>query len=307
MSRRGGDGGPSGICVVDKPAGWTSHDVVARARRVLGTRKVGHAGTLDPMATGVLVLGVGRGTRLLTFITGVDKTYEATIRFGVETDSLDADGAVTATHEMSGLDPDAVRAAARDLTGHLLQVPPMVSALKVDGRRLHQLAREGVEVERAPRPVTVGRFDVAPTDDPLVWTAVVECSSGTYVRSLAADLGHAVGGGAHLSALRRTSVGPFALGEARDLEHLELLALSEGVRHLPQCRIDTAVAASVCHGRVLSAGELGLAGPLAADAGPWAVLDGDGALLAVYERRDVDRVKPALVVAAPTGDDPAQH
>ena len=171
MTRRGPDTGPSGICVVDKPAGWTSHDVVARARRELGTRKVGHAGTLDPMATGVLVLGVGRGTRLLTFITGVAKTYEATIRFGVETASLDADGEVTATHDMSGLDPAAVRAGAAELTGDLLQVPPMVSALKVDGRRLHELAREGVEVERRPRPVSVTRFDVAPTPDPLVWTA----------------------------------------------------------------------------------------------------------------------------------------
>ncbi len=307
MSRRGGDGGPSGICVVDKPAGWTSHDVVARARRVLGTRKVGHAGTLDPMATGVLVLGVGRGTRLLTFITGVDKTYDATIRFGVETDSLDADGQVTATHEMSGLDPAAVRAAAADLTGHLLQVPPMVSALKVDGRRLHQLAREGIEVERAPRPVTVTRFDVAPTDDPLVWTALVECSSGTYVRSLAADLGRSLGGGAHLAGLRRTAVGPFGLDEAHDLEHLELLELAEGVRHLPSCRVDATSGSSVRHGRVLPAGELGLTAPLHDGDGPWAVVDGDGTLLAVYQRRDEDRVKPALVLAAATGADPAQH
>ena len=208
------DPGPTGLCVVDKPAGWTSHDVVAKARGMLGTRKVGHAGTLDPLATGVLVLGVGRATRLLTFLTGASKTYEATISFGTETDSLDADGEVTATHAMDGLDPAAVRAAAASLTGDLMQVPPMVSAIKVDGRRLHQLAREGKEVERAPRPVTVSRFDVAPTDDPMVWTAVVDCSSGTYVRVLAADLGHAVGGGAHLAALRRTAVGPFTLDDA---------------------------------------------------------------------------------------------
>jgi tRNA pseudouridine55 synthase len=298
VSRRGHDGGPSGVCVVDKPSGWTSHDVVGRARRLLGTRKVGHAGTLDPMATGVLVLGVGRGTRLLTFITGVAKTYEATIRFGVETDSLDADGEVTATHDMSDLDPSAVRRGARELTGDLLQVPPMVSAIKVDGRRLHQLAREGIEVERQPRPVTVSRFDVAPTEDPLVWTASIECSSGTYVRSLAADLGRSLGGGAHLAALRRTSVGPFGLHEAHDLEHLELLPLSEGVRHLASCRVDEDLAASVRHGRVLGAEELGLTTPLVEDDGPWAVLGEDGSLLAVYERRDETRAKPAIVLAA---------
>lgn len=298
MSRRGGDTGPSGICVVDKPAGWTSHDVVARARKLLDTRKVGHAGTLDPMATGVLVLGVGRATRLLTFITGVAKTYEATIRFGVETDSLDADGEQTATHDMSGMDPDDVRTGAARLTGDLLQVPPMVSALKVDGRRLHELAREGVEVERAPRPVTVSRFDVEPTADPMLWTAVVECSSGTYVRSLAADLGHDLGGGAHLASLRRTAVGPFELAEAHDLDHLELLAMVEGVRHLDHLVVDEDLAASVGHGRVLDAEQLGLEEPLGAEAGPWAVLDRSGDLLAVYERRDDRRAKPAIVLAA---------
>jgi tRNA pseudouridine55 synthase len=301
MTRRGPDTGPSGICVVDKPAGWTSHDVVARARRELGTRKVGHAGTLDPMATGVLVLGVGRGTRLLTFITGVAKTYEATIRFGVETASLDADGEVTATHDMSGLDPAAVRAGAAELTGDLLQVPPMVSALKVDGRRLHELAREGVEVERRPRPVSVTRFDVAPTPDPLVWTARVECSSGTYVRSLAADLGRALGGGAHLAGLRRTAVGPFVLDEAHELDHLELLPLAEGVRHLDTLVVDDDVVAAVRHGRVLEAQQLGLVAPLLPDAGPWGVLDGDGALLAVYQSRDELRAKPAIVLAADAG------
>lgn len=304
MSRRGADTGPSGICVVDKPSGWTSHDVVARARRLLGTRKVGHAGTLDPMATGVLVLGVGRGTRLLTFITGVGKTYEATIRFGVETDSLDADGAVTVTHDMSGLAPTDVVAASAELTGDLLQVPPMVSAVKVQGRRLHELAREGVEVERAPRAVHVARFDVRPTSDPLVWTADVECSSGTYVRSLAADLGHALGGGAHLAALRRTAVGPFGIGEACDLESLApelLLPLAEGVRHLPTLVVDDELASAVAHGRVLDAAAPGLQTPLPPAAGPWAVVDSSGSLLAVYERRDGARIKPAIVLVAAGG------
>lgn len=299
MSRRS-DAGPSGICIVDKPAGWTSHDVVARARKLLGTRKVGHAGTLDPMATGVLVLGVGRGTRLLTFITGVGKSYEATIRFGVETDSLDADGEVTATHDMSGLDPDAVRRGAARLTGDLLQVPPMVSALKVDGRRLHELAREGVEVERPPRPVTVSRFDVEPTDDPMLWRASLDCSSGTYVRSLAADLGRALAGGAHLASLRRTAVGPFGIDEATELESLSLLELVEGVRHLDRVEVDEALSVSVGHGRVLDAAALGLLDP-APGSGPWAVVGPDGALLAVYERRDAHRCKPAIVLAPEAG------
>ena len=196
MSRRGGQGGPDGVAVVDKDAGWTSHDVVAKARGILGTRKVGHSGTLDPDATGVLVLGVGRGTRLLRFLQLLPKSYEAEITFGTETSTLDAAGEVVATHDMTGLDPDAVRRGAAALTGDIEQVPPMVSALKVGGRRLHELAREGIEVEREARPVHVSRFDVEPTSDPLVWRAVVDCSSGTYVRSLAADLGHALGGGA---------------------------------------------------------------------------------------------------------------
>lgn len=300
--------GPDGICIVDKPAGWTSHDVVARCRRLLGTRRVGHAGTLDPMATGVLVLGVGRGTRLLTFITGVPKSYEATIRFGIETDSLDADGKVTRIHDMSGLDPGSVRMAASDLTGNILQVPPMVSALKVEGRRLHELAHEGVQVERPARPVEVTRFDVEPTDQALVWTAKVTCSSGTYVRSLAADLGAALGGGAHLTSLRRTAVGPFDLDEAKDIDGLELLALREGVRHLRLVTVDEATAARVRTGQVLgdealfsgesSGGERPAdAADLVVGDGPWGVLAEDGSLLAVYQRRSAGRVKPAIVLS----------
>ena len=301
MSRRRDEGGPNGICIVDKPSGWTSHDVVARARKLLDTRRVGHAGTLDPMATGVLVLGVGRATRLLTFITGVAKSYSATIRFGVETDSLDADGQVTAHHDMDGLDPDAVRRGAAGLTGPIEQIPPMVSAIKVGGRRLHELAREGVEVERAPRPVVVSRFDVTATADPLVWDAAIDCSSGTYVRTLAADLGHALGGGAHLVSLRRTAVGPFLLSEAHPLTDLVLLDQVEGVRHLARLVVADQVAGWVRHGRVLTEAELGTSLPSDDDAGPWAVLDPAGSLLAVYERRGPGRIKPAIVLAADAG------
>ena len=288
--RRRGPEGPSGICIVDKPAGWTSHDVVARARRLLDTGRVGPAGTLDPMATGVLVLGVGRATRLLNLITGVDKTYEATIRFGSETDTLDADGVVTVEHDMAEPDATAVRAAASGLTGAILQVPPMVSAIQVEGRRLHELARQGIEVERPPRPVVVHRFDLEPTEDPYLWHAVVQCSSGTYVRSLAADLGAALGGGAHLASLRRTAVGPFTLAEARPLEDLQLLPPVEAVRHLDHVTASAEVAGAVGHGKVLDPSELGVQGP-----GPWAVTDGAGALLAVYEAHG-SKVKPAMVL-----------
>jgi len=292
---------PSGLCVVDKPTGWTSHDVVAKARGLLGTRKVGHSGTLDPMATGVLVLGVGRGTRLLTFLTGLPKTYRASIRFGTETDSLDADGVVTVTHDMADPDPVALRRAAAGLTGALHQVPPMVSAIKVGGRRLHELAREGKEVERAPRPVTVTRFDVAPTSDPMLWDAVIDCSSGTYVRVLAADLGHALGGGAHLAALRRTAVGPFLIDEAVSLDELgadALLPTSAVTRVLPACTVDAAVAVDVGHGKVLATDVLGLDDDAGARGrGPWAVLDAAGSLLAVYDTHRGGMLKPSFVLS----------
>ena len=289
---------PTGICIVDKPTGWTSHDVVGRARRLLGTKKVGHAGTLDPMATGVLVLGVGRATRLLTFITGVDKTYDAQITLGVETDSLDADGEVTVRHDMAAPALEQVVAAAATLTGPLEQVPPMVSAVKVDGKRLHQLAREGKEVERTPRPVVVSQFDVRPTDDPMVWDATVTCSSGTHVRVLAADLGRALGGGAHLTALRRTRVGPFLLDEATPLEELVVLPASAGVRHLAQVTVDDAVARRVAVGQVLERAELGV--PVDGDgaSGPWAVLDAAGEVLAVYAAHRGTTAKPSFVLAA---------
>ncbi|MBS1836701.1 MAG: tRNA pseudouridine(55) synthase TruB [Actinobacteria bacterium] len=286
-----------GLAVLDKPAGWTSHDVVARSRRLLGTRKVGHSGTLDPMATGVLVLGVGRATRLLTFLNGLSKAYEAEIRFGSETDSLDADGEVTVTHDMAPPTPEAVRAAAGALTGDILQVPPMVSALKVDGRRLHELARRGEVVDRPPRPVTVHRFDVTPTADPMCWHAAVECSAGTYVRVLASDLGHALAGGAHLAALRRTAVGPFTVQEAIELESLEpgaLLAPAALARVLPAVTVDDATSSDVGHGKVLARGRLRLADD---DSGPWVVLDRSGGLLAVYGPHRDGTVKPAFVLA----------
>ncbi len=286
---------PHGLLVVDKPGGWTSHDVVAKLRGVLRTRKVGHAGTLDPSATGVLLVGVGSATRLLRYLSETGKAYAGEIVLGTETTTLDADGEVVATHDMAGVTAAQVRSAAAALTGDIEQVPPMVSAVKVDGRRLHELARAGIEVERAPRPVTVHRFDVSPTADPLVWAAEVECSSGTYVRTLAADLGTALGGGAHLRNLRRTRVGSFGLDEAVPLEAASverLLPPAEALRHLPAVTADDEVAAAVAHGKVLPAGDL------FTGAGPWRVLGATGHLLAVYEPHRDGTVKPGVVLAS---------
>ena len=284
---------PIGIAVVDKATGMTSHDVVARARKVLGTKKVGHSGTLDPGATGVLLLGVGPATRLLRFLTDLPKTYTTEIVLGVETDTLDDSGAVTETHDMTGVTVNAVRTAASDLTGAIEQIPPMVSAVKVDGKRLHELAREGKEVEREPRPVTVYRYDVEPTEDPLVFRAEVECSSGTYVRALAADLGTALGGGAHLRNLRRTRIGSFGEEEAAPVEDVVPLTPADGLRDYTAVTIDDETAALVANGRVLSRQALGVTGD-----GPWRVLDPSGALRAVYEARHQDDAKPAVVLPA---------
>lgn len=284
--RDDGGAGPTGCCVVDKPSGCTSHDVVDSVRRHLGTRRVGHAGTLDPDATGVLVVGVGRATRLLQFVTGTDKSYEGEIVFGVETSTLDAGGVETARHDMSALSPDAVVAATEAFLGQIEQVPPMVSAIKVDGRRLHELAREGQEVERKPRSVRVDRYDVEPTDDPLVYRAHIECSSGTYIRSLAADLGTAMGGGAHLRNLRRTRVGPFPVSDARPLDELDLRPAVDLVGDLPRVVADPELAAMVAAGRGL--------GP-APGSGRMAVVDGEGELLAVYEVMD-GQLRPAVVL-----------
>jgi tRNA pseudouridine55 synthase len=278
-----------GLCVVDKPAGMTSHDVVAVVRRALGERRVGHAGTLDPDATGVLLVGVGSVTRVLRFVQELPKTYTGAVVLGIETSTLDAAGEVTARHDLSGVGvEDARRVVAEHLTGPILQVPPMVSALKVGGRRLHELAREGIEVERAPRPVTVHRFDVETGPEPGVLAIEVVCSSGTYVRSLAADLGRLLGGGAHLRDLRRTAIGSFTVTEARPLDDLVLLPPAEAVRDLPATVVDDRGALDVAHGRPL---------PRPGGDGPWAVLGPDGALLAVYEAAG-DRAKPAVVLAA---------
>ena len=289
MARRRRPAEVHGLAIVDKPAGVTSHDVVGMLRRRFDERRVGHAGTLDPGATGVLVVGVGTVTRLLRFVADDRKHYKGEVVLGVETDTLDADGTVVATHDMDPVSVgEAQRLAAAHLTGAIAQVPPMVSAIRVGGRRLHELARQGVVVERAARPVTVHAFAVTATDDPGVLAIEVECSAGTYVRTLAADLGCLLGGGAHLRNLRRVAVGPFTIDEARPPDEAELLAPIEALRALAPVVVDDAVAALIANGRVL---------PAPGGDGPWAMVDGSGRLLAVYESFGVTDAKPAVVLA----------
>ncbi len=291
-----------GFVVVDKEPGWTSHDVVARCRRLLGERRIGHAGTLDPGATGVLVLGVGRATRLLRFVSGADKEYRGEVVLGVTTTTLDDEGEVLGRFEMAGVTLEDARRAAAGLTGEIDQQVPMVSAVKVGGRRLHRLAREGAEVDRPVRRVRVERFEVHPGPDPGVLAIEVRCSAGTYVRSLAADLGAALGGGAHLRGLRRTRSGSFLVEDALTLAELER-GLAGGDPRLLRAPLDALelerVAVSgdalddVCHGRALDLGALGAQGP-----GPYAVVEPGGALAAVYEAASEGRARAAVVLGA---------
>lgn len=288
--------GPDGLVVVDKPAGWTSHDVVAKSRGLLGTRKVGHAGTLDPDATGVLLLGVGRATKLLRFLSPLGKSYVGEVVLGTETSTLDASGEVTATHDMARVTLEQVRVAAATFLGDIEQIPPMVSAVKIDGQRLYELARKGIEVERPARPVTIHEISVdpGPSGETGVYSLRAVCSSGTYVRTLAADIGTALGGGAHLRALRRTAVGPYTLDDARPLESVDAEAVRpmvEAVRHLASVTVDDEVAEAVGFGKVLERDTLGIEGD-----GPWAVLASDDRLLAVYEPYQGTTVKPSLVI-----------
>lgn len=288
-----------GVVLVDKPAGMTSHDVVGVLRKRLGERRIGHAGTLDPDATGVLVVGVGRATRLMRFVTGADKEYSAEIVLGARTDTLDDSGNVVEVHDMSGvmLD-DGKRVVAEHLLGEILQVPPMVSAVKVAGKRLHEYAREGIDVEREPRPVRISRFDLSPTEAAGVWRMDVECSSGTYVRTLADDLGRLLGGSAHLRRLRRHRVGRFTEAMCCALDEPVLLDESEMVAHLSRIDIDDETAARVRNGALLAQS------PATAwtGGGPWRLHGPHGELVAVYEtsgRRDdagTALAKPTVVI-----------
>jgi tRNA pseudouridine55 synthase len=298
-----GGGTTDGLVVVDKPAGWTSHDVVARLRRIYGQRRVGHAGTLDPDATGVLLVGLGRATRLLRFLTETGKVYRGEVAFGVATDTLDAAGTETARQAMPEVTRAALEGVIPGFLGTIDQVPPMVSAIKVEGRRLHERARAGEVVERAPRKVHIDRIEVeafTPGEYPAA-QLVVECGSGTYIRSLAADLGEALGGCAHLAWLRRLRVGPFPVEEARTLEEIAespekvVLPLVEAVRHLPRVDVDGETARGVAHGAVFPVTALG-----GEDAGPFAVVGPDGRLLALYQKGRA-AARPLVVLAGAGG------
>lgn len=275
------------MCVVDKPAGMTSHDVVGQLRRRLGEKRIGHSGTLDPDATGVLLCGVGNFTRFLRYLTDLPKTYTGEVVLGTETSTLDASGEITATYDMAPPVLDDVRTVvAGHLIGPILQVPPMVSALKVDGVRLHELARAGIEIDREARPVTIYRFDVEATADPMVLAIEVQCSSGTYVRTLAADLGRMLGGGAHLRNLRRTAIGSFSLDDAALPDDAPVHSMALGLRDYATWVVDADGAKAVGQGRRLPAPD----GP-----GPWAVCDEAGNVLAMFERHG-ELGHPAVVV-----------
>lgn len=295
---------------MDKPQGWTSHDVVGRMRRIAGTRKVGHAGTLDPMATGVLVVGINKATRLLTYIVGTSKTYTATIRLGQSTVTDDAEGEVTASTSAAAVAEQAIYDGVAALTGEIQQVPSSVSAIKVNGERAYARVRSGEDVKLAARPVTIHRFEVhairRPDDADVVDLDVtVECSSGTYIRALARDLGDALGVGGHLTALRRTHVGPYSLDQARTLEQLaeelHVLDMAEAARALmPNRELTAEETTEISFGRRIAAGAPAGSPAAATVDHPAAAFAPDGSLVALLADTGT-HAKPVLVFAPGTG------
>ena len=289
-----------GILVVDKPGGMTSHDVVARARRALGTRKVGHAGTLDPMATGVLVLGVGRATRMLGYIAGHDKTYDATILLGAATVTDDAEGEVISEADAAGVTAEQIALAMASLTGAVQQVPSAVSAIKVDGRRAYARVRAGEDVALAARAVTVSAFDLLamrPDGSRLALDVRVECSTGTYVRALARDLGSMLGCGGHLTMLRRTRVGSFTLADAVPADAMSgdriLDMATAAVRAFPVIALSSEDASHALHGRPVAwHGEQ--------DDRVHALMGPDGALIGLGRRGEVGTRLLAVLGSAPS-------
>jgi tRNA pseudouridine55 synthase len=281
-----GPGGSDGIVLVDKPPGITSHAAIDLVRGALGTRRVGHAGTLDPMATGLLIMGIGRATRLLRFFGGLAKVYVGTLRLGTETDTLDADGEIVRTATVDAT-ADEIGAAMAGLVGDSMQLPPAYSAVKVGGRKLYEAARAGEHLEAEPRPIRVHSFDlVAFEGADAEFRAAV--SGGTYVRSLVADVGAALGCGAHLTSLRRMEIGPFSVRDASAPDHpAPVLPVGRAVAHLPRIELvaDEAVAAS--HGRPLGPAGIG---------GPYGVFSPTGDLIGVYED-DGPKGRPLVILA----------
>jgi tRNA pseudouridine55 synthase len=299
-SRPNDDQAQSGVVVIDKPASWTSHQVVAKIRRLAAIRKVGHAGTLDPMATGVLVIGIGKATRLLGHLALTEKAYQATIRLGISTVTDDAEGAVTATADARGLTDDQIEAALASLRGEQMQVPSAVSAIKIDGVRAYAKVRSGQEVDLASRPVTIHRLDVLGRQDldtdgfaVVDLDILVECSSGTYVRALARDLGDTLGTGGHLTALRRTRVGVFTLDEAQTLDEaergLKIVSLDRVVLEaFATLTVSETQAGQIRNGRRL-------AGVILPDR-TTALLDGASHFLALYRQEGPDAVAEAVFI-----------
>jgi tRNA pseudouridine55 synthase len=288
----------SGLLLIDKPVGLTSHDVVARLRKLFNERRIGHAGTLDPMATGLLVVAVGPSTRLLRFAQAQTKRYVGTVRLGESTDSLDADGTVIATAPVPELSLERVNALAATMVGPQSQVPPMVSALKVGGRRLHEMAREGIEVDRAPRDIVIESFSLAPRDELGDWDFDVRCSVGTYVRVLLYDLSAKMGTVGHLTALRRISSGAHDVRDALTLEELSVLddvtsVLAPPVRlveGLESRVLKDSDAAKMRMGQRVTIDEVFSGEEIAA-------LDEDGELVGILRRRG-DLWKPEIVLAS---------
>jgi tRNA pseudouridine55 synthase len=278
--------GPEGLLLIDKVKDVTSHDVVDMVRRALGVRKVGHAGTLDPLATGLLILGVGRATRLLRFLSDLPKTYRGRAILGVETTTLDADGDVT--HESAVTVSEArVRDAMRAIVGPSMQTPPAFSAVKVGGRKLYEAARQGERLEAAPRPIRVDRFDLLGFDGRNA-DFEVTCSSGTYVRVLAADVGEGLGCGAHLGALRRLRIGPFDVAQAVAPEAPGVpQPIERAIAHLPRVDLLAEEAIAARHGRVL--------GPIGIE-GPYAVFDPASRLVGIYEDAGA-KGRPKVILA----------
>ena len=306
MAKGDRNDGPVGFVVVKKEAGWTSHDVVAKLRGILRQRRTGHAGTLDPSATGVLVVGVGRATRLLRFLQTTDKSYDGSFVLGSTTSTLDSDGEVTATFEMGSITHRQVVEATASLTGEILQVPPMVSAIKIDGQRLHELARQGKEIDRPARPVRIDSFTVTEGEGEGEYHFEVECSTGTYIRSLIDDLGAALGGGAHVTSLRRTAVGPFSLNDGFTLQEIQdrvnehqgdvvgaaiLISPANGLAAMERITIGPNRLVQVARGTVFPVGDFNLV-----TNGPYAAVDEDQTLLGVYEQTSFGTIKPSVIV-----------
>ncbi len=287
----------SGLIIADKPPGVTSHDVVARIRKLAGTRRVGHAGTLDPMATGVLVIGVEKATRLLGYLALTEKEYAATIRLGQATDTDDAEGEIISAVSASNISPDSLYAAVAALRGEISQVPPPVSAIKVGGKRAYQLTRQGAPPVLEPRTVTVREFavrDVRTRGDLIDADVSVTCSSGTYIRALARDVGAALGVGGHLTYLRRTRVGPYRADKARTLaelaESFDVLPLADAAAAaFPRLDVTAEQAARLAHG-----GRLQVSGSAN---GPVAAFGPDGSLIALVTR-EADLYRPLAVFAS---------